>query len=126
MEDILKLAAENQRKAHEIIRRTGVVELWESVGVEVHPVGSLSMGLLMKHRDVDFHLYFDCVRPADGFRVMARLAEDPSIRRVEDANLLHTEEKCVEWIPWSSESDPGSGQGSSQDSFWDGGKNRKD
>ena len=107
MEDILKLAGENQRKAREIIRRTGVVELWESVGAEVHPVGSLSMGLLMKHRDVDFHLYSDRVRPADGFRVMARLAENPSIRRVEYANLLHTEEECVEWHAWYEDEESG-------------------
>lgn len=100
MEHILKLAEENQRKAREIVRRTGVVELWKSAGAEVRPVGSLSMGLLMKHRDIDFHLYSPTVTPEAGFRVMARLAENHSVRRVEYVNLLHTEEECVEWHAW--------------------------
>ena len=31
---------------------------------------------------------------------MARLAENPSIKRIECANLLHTAEACIEWHAW--------------------------
>ena len=31
---------------------------------------------------------------------MARLAENPSVKKIECANLLHTTEECVEWHAW--------------------------
>ena len=56
MTDIVALAEANQRKAREVIAKLRVVEAWEAVGAEAHLVGSLRTGLLMKHRDIDFHL----------------------------------------------------------------------
>ena len=57
MTDIVALAEANQRKAREVIAKLRVVEAWEAVGAEAHLVGSLRTGLLMKHRDIDFHIY---------------------------------------------------------------------
>ena len=54
---IEELAARNQETAYQVIRKSGVVPAWESIGAEVHLVGSLKTGLLMKHRDIDFHIY---------------------------------------------------------------------
>lgn len=105
MNQLMELAARNQQKAWEIIRQTDIVTIWESVGAEVHLVGSLRTGLLGKHRDVDFHVYSSPVRLSDSFRAMARLAENPYIRKIECTNLLHTEEACVEWHAWYQDAD---------------------
>ena len=57
MNDILEIAAANQQRAREVIRDTDLEAIWRSVGAEANLVGSLRTGLLMKHRDIDFHIY---------------------------------------------------------------------
>ena len=59
MNDILRLALQNQEKARKIIEELQLIPIWKSVGADPHLVGSLRMGLLMKHRDIDFHIYSD-------------------------------------------------------------------
>lgn len=100
MESIMEMAARNQQKAWEIIRQTDLVAIWESVGAEAHLIGSLRTGLLGKHRDIDFHIYSSPLHLSDSFRAMAKLAENPFIRKIECTNLLSTEEACVEWHAW--------------------------
>ena len=100
MTDIVALAEANQRKAREVIAKLRVVEAWEAVGAEAHLVGSLRTGLLMKHRDIDFHIYSSPFRLSDSFAAMAALVADPAVKRFEGANLLHTPEACVEWHLW--------------------------
>ena len=100
MTDIVALAEANQRKAREVIAKLRVVEAWEAVGAEAHLVGSLRTGLLMKHRDIDFHIYSSPFRLSDSFAAMAALVADPAVKRFEGANLLHTPESCVEWHLW--------------------------
>lgn len=65
--DILDMAGRNQQKAWEIIESTGVIPIWESIGAKVNLVGSLSTGLLMKHRDIDLHIYTSPLSLADSF-----------------------------------------------------------
>ena len=67
MEHLLETAAANQRRAREIIRTTGLEAIWRSVGAEPRLVGSLRTGLLMTHRDIDFHVYSSPLRLADSF-----------------------------------------------------------
>ena len=55
--NIFELAKRNQQKAWEIIEDTRIVRIWEGIGAKVNLVGSLRTGLLMKHRDIDFHIY---------------------------------------------------------------------
>ena len=105
MTDIVALAEANQRKAREVIAKLRVVEAWEAVGAEAHLVGSLRTGLLMKHRDIDFHIYSEPPLLPSGFAAMARIAENASVRRIECVNLLHTDEKCVEWHAWYEDRD---------------------
>ena len=66
-------------------------------GAEVRQVGSLRSGLLMKHRDIDFHIYSSPLRLEESFAAMAQLAADPAVGRIECRNLLATDEACVEW-----------------------------
>ena len=95
--DILDVARRNQQKAWEIIEKVNVIPIWESIGAQVNLVGSLRMGLLMKHRDIDFHIYTSSLSLADSFRAMAKLAENPFVKRITYNNLLDTEEACIEW-----------------------------
>ena len=45
--------AENTRRAERIISALDLQGLWCSIGAEIHQVGSMRMGLLAKHRDLD-------------------------------------------------------------------------
>ena len=97
MEKIEEIARRNRLRAQEVIRDSQLVEIWRSVGAEAHPVGSLRSGLLMKHRDIDYHIYSSPLRLEDSFAAMARLAADPAVGRIECRNLLSTDEACIEW-----------------------------
>ena len=103
--DIFDIASRNQQRAWEIIESTNVIPIWESVGAKVNLVGSLSTGLLMKHRDIDLHIYTSPLNLADSFRAMAKLSENVAIKKMECINLLHTVEACVEWHAWYQEPD---------------------
>ena len=103
--DILEVAKRNQQRAWEVIMDTDIIRIWEGIGAEVNLVGSLSTGLLMRHRDIDFHIYTSSLSLADSFRAMAKLAENTSVKKIECVNLLHTVEACVEWHAWYQDSD---------------------
>lgn len=103
--NIIEIAQRNQQKAREIIKATNIISIWEGVGAKINLVGSLSTGLLMKHKDIDFHIYSSPLILTDSFRAMAALAENPSIKKIECTNLLHTVEACVEWHAWYQDED---------------------
>ena len=98
--NIFDIAKQNQEKAWQVIKDTNIIQIWENAGAKINLVGSLSTGLLMKHRDIDFHIYSSPLNLADSFLAMAKLAENPFIKRIECANLLHTAEACIEWHAW--------------------------
>lgn len=98
--NILELAKRNQQKAWEIIEDTRIVRIWEGIGAKVNLVGSLRTGLLMKHRDIDFHIYTSPLDLSASFRAMAELAENTSVKKIEYTNLLHPAEACIEWHAW--------------------------
>ena len=98
--NILELAKRNQQKAWEIIEDTRIVRIWEGIGAKVNLVGSLRTGLLVKHRDIDFHIYTSPWDLSASFRAMAELAENTSVKKIEYTNLLHTAEACIEWHAW--------------------------
>ena len=98
--NILELAKRNQQKAWEIIEDTRIVRIWEGMGAKVNLMGSLRTGLLMKHRDIDFHIYTSPLDLSASFRAMAELAENTSVKKIEYTNLLHTAEACIEWHAW--------------------------
>lgn len=97
METYLETAARNLSRAREILRRSGIREAWEEAGAEVRTVGSLRTGLLMKHLDIDLHVYTGTLRPEQGFAVIARIAARTAVRRMEFLDLSATDEKCLEW-----------------------------
>ena len=76
MDTIERIARRNRLRAEEVIRDSRLAEIWRSVGAEVRQVGSLRSGLLMKHRDIDFHIYSSPLRLEESFTAMAQLAAD--------------------------------------------------
>lgn len=103
--DILALAKHNQQKAWKIIEESRLIPLWENIGAKVNLVGSLRTGLLMTHRDIDFHIYSYPLTLSESFQVMGKLAENPSVKKIECTNLLHTIEACIEWHAWYEDSE---------------------
>ena len=55
--NIFDIAKQNQEKAWQVIKNTNIIQIWEDAGAKINLVGSLRTGLLMKHRDIDFHIY---------------------------------------------------------------------
>lgn len=98
MEDYVGMAARNMKRASEIIGQLGLVEHWESIGAEVNMIGSFSTGLLMKHRDIDMHIYTDELSVRDSFAAVAGIASShKGVRHVDFTDLSDTEEACFEW-----------------------------
>ena len=100
MNDIELIAQNNFEKALLVIEKSNVRQAWESIGATVHQVGSMAMGLLMKHRDIDFHIYTGELNVSESFKVIEKLCANPSVTRMEYRNLADTAEACLEFHIW--------------------------
>ncbi len=98
--DILKQAEMQQEKAWNVIRKSKVIETWEQIGATVNLVGSLKIGVLAKHRDIDFHIYTPILDVEQSFQVISDICSNPDIIKCEFSNLAATEECCFEWHVW--------------------------
>lgn len=105
--DILDLSGRNQQRAWGIIRRLDIMKIWADAGAEAHVVGSLAMGLMMTHRDIDIHVYSSPLTVEGSFAAMAKLAVNAAIKKIECRNLLDTDEACIEWHAWYDDGDGG-------------------
>lgn len=105
--EILDLSGSNQRRAWDIIRRLDIMKIWADAGAEAHVVGSLAMGLIMTHRDIDIHVYSSPLTVEGSFAAMARLVVNAAIKKIECRNLLDTDEACIEWHAWYDDGDGG-------------------
>ncbi|MDD2436574.1 MAG: phosphoglycerate mutase family protein [Massilibacteroides sp.] len=100
MKKTVALSEKNLQRAWKILRDTNVIEIWESIGATVHLIGSLKLGLMVKHCDIDLHIYSERLTIADSFTAIARLAEHPSVKRIDYTNLLDEKDACLEWHAW--------------------------
>ena len=98
--DIIAIAEDAQKRAREVIRLSGIKEAWDDIGANVNLVGSLAMGLLMKHRDIDFHIYTDTLDTVTAFKAISQICATPNVTRLEFRNLATTDESCLEWHVW--------------------------
>lgn len=96
----LHLAQANQQKAFDIIKQCQIIQAWQSIGAQINLIGSLKMGLLAKHRDIDFHIYTPTLNIAQSFAAIAQIAKNPKIVHIEYRNLLNEEDSCLEWHAW--------------------------
>jgi len=85
------------KRAMEVLSASGVSEVWDAAGAEVRLVGSVRMGLLAKHRDIDIHVYSSGITEEKSFAVMSQIAKNPDITEIKCINGLHTEERCIAW-----------------------------
>lgn len=97
MKDYLSLALKNQQRAHEILSGSKIVELWQKNGCTVNLIGSLSMKLLVKHLDIDLHVYSSGITEESSFAIVSQLAKDTRVKEIKCINGLHTDEHCIAW-----------------------------
>lgn len=108
--ELLAFSESRQRRAWDIMRRLRLMEIWADAGAEANVVGSLAMGLMMTHRDIDIHVYSSPLTVEGSFAAMARLAEDAAVKKIECRNLLDTDEACIEWHAWYDDGQDGEWQ----------------
>lgn len=95
-QQLLKFSEQLQQTAWKLLDDYQIIPLWESIGANVHIVGSLKTGLLI-HKDIDMHIYSDRLSISDSFSVMGKLANRLNLKEVQYKNLIDTEEECIEW-----------------------------
>lgn len=99
-------SAEFQRRAAEVLGMSGIANAWKEAGCRVNIVGSMAMGLMAKHRDIDLHVYSPQVTEQSSFAIMARIAADTRVKEIKCINGLATDERCIAWHV-SFEAEPG-------------------
>lgn len=91
------LALANQKKAREVLEQSGIAEIWESAGCRVNLIGSLRMGLLATHQDIDLHVYSPGITTEGSFAIAAKIANNPNVTEIKCINGLYTDEHCIAW-----------------------------
>ena len=91
------MAFANQEKAKRVLKKSGIANVWEQNGCRVNLVGSLRMGLLALHRDIDLHVYSKGITVERSFAIAAQIAQLPDVTEIRCINGLHTEEHCIAW-----------------------------
>lgn len=97
LKEIHALAQQRREQAEAVIARSGIAEVWRKAGCRVNLVGSLRMGLLGPHRDIDFHVYSKNITEETSFAIAAKIARLPGVKEIKCINGLHTDEHCVAW-----------------------------
>ncbi|NUR98180.1 MAG: hypothetical protein HOV67_23360 [Kribbellaceae bacterium] len=84
-----------RQQAHEILRDLDLQERWSPHG-EMVIVGSVATDLVVAP-DIDLEIHSPDPRPADGFAVLAPLAEHPNVRRIAYLDARDRHEQGQYW-----------------------------
>lgn len=95
--EINDLALVKQKRARSVLAESGIADIWKESGCRVNIIGSLRMGLLASHRDIDLHVYSKGITVESSFAIASRIAKNPCIAEVKCINGLHTDEHCIAW-----------------------------
>ena len=95
--EVLEMAESAARKARKVLEESGIGEIWRKAGCRVNIVGSLRMGLLASHRDIDLHVYSKGITEESSFAIASEIAKNPAVTEIKCINGLHTDEHCVAW-----------------------------
>lgn len=95
--EINDLALANQKKAELVLDESGIAAIWKEAGCRVNIIGSLRMGLLASHRDIDLHVYSQGITTESSFGIASKIANNPCITEIKCINGLHTDEHCLAW-----------------------------
>ena len=96
-QEVFDLAFVNQERARGVLVSSGIADVWERNGCRVNLVGSLRMGLLASHRDIDLHVYSKGITVEGSFAIAAQVSRLPGVTEIRCINGLHTDEHCVAW-----------------------------
>ena len=96
-EDIFNLSLANQERAKRVLRSSNIANVWEQNGCRVNLIGSLRMGLLASHKDIDLHVYSKDITEESSFAIAAQIAKLPNVIEIKCINGLHTDEHCIAW-----------------------------
>ena len=94
---IIEIANNNQKKAFDIIKELDIENAFKGIGSRVNLLGSLKTGLLMKNRDIDFHVYTPELNIEKSFSAISKIASNKKIEKITYSNLIDTDEHCIEW-----------------------------
>lgn len=95
--DVIERSLRCQQRARRVLEESGIAEVWRSSGCRVSLVGSLRMGLLASHRDIDLHVYSKDITIESSFAIVANIASNQNVTEIRCINGLHTDEHCVAW-----------------------------
>lgn len=95
--EILELASRNQEMALRALHESGIAEIWKRKGCRVNLIGSLRMGVLAAHRDIDLHVYSKKITEENSFAIVSQIAKLPGVTEIKCINGLHTDERCIAW-----------------------------
>ncbi len=95
--EINALASTAQQRAREVLDESGIAGIWQRAGCRVNLVGSMRMGLLAAHRDIDLHIYSRGITEESSFAIAAHIAAQPGVVELKCINGLHTDEHCMAW-----------------------------
>ena len=94
---LLRRSWELRSRADAFLRESRVLEAWESIGGRVRGVGSFRSGLMMKHRDIDLHIYTDHLDEAETRKALAPILASGRTVGLDFLDHADTEEHCFEW-----------------------------
>lgn len=97
MKEYLSLALKNQQRAFEILTESNIIDLWQNNGCKVNLIGSLAMRLLVKHLDIDLHVYSEEITEESSFAIVSQIAKNERVKEIKCINGLHTDEHCIAW-----------------------------
>lgn len=87
----------NTARAQRVLEELDLVAFWQNNNCRANIVGSLAMGLLVKHLDIDLHVYSHDLNEELSFAIVSRLAKNRRIKEIRCINGLYTDEKCIAW-----------------------------
>lgn len=97
MEEYLLTAQRNQLRARQIIEQFNLLKFWKDNGCRANIVGSLAMGLLVRHLDIDIHVYSKNLTEESSFALVSQLAKNERVKELRCINGLYTDERCIAW-----------------------------
>ncbi|MBD5173540.1 MAG: phosphoglycerate mutase family protein [Bacteroidales bacterium] len=95
--ELFNLSVANQQKAKRVLEKSGIANVWEQNGCRVNLIGSLRMGLLASHKDIDLHVYSKAITEESSFAIASQIAKLPDVIEIKCINGLHTDEHCIAW-----------------------------
>ena len=97
MNKIIEQSDRIAARAAAVLAESGIKEVWERHGATVNLIGSVAMGLIINHQDIDLHVYSSGITEESSFAIVAEISKNPQVTEITCINGLHTDEHCMAW-----------------------------